>query len=62
MSELAGDDVDLYARIVDQLTHHGMLDELSEASHIAWPLIKDSDNIMWGQNTFAEYSPRNRFA
>lgn len=53
-AELAGDDVDLYAKIVDQLAYHGMLDELSEASHIAWPLIKDSVNIMWGQNTFAE--------
>jgi hypothetical protein len=47
--------LDLYARIVDQLAYHGMLDELSEISHIAWPQIKDSDNIMWGKNTFAQW-------
>jgi hypothetical protein len=55
MAELAGHDIDCYALVVDQLAYHGMLETLSEASHIAWPLIKESDNIMWGQNTFASW-------
>lgn len=55
MAELAGDDIDLYGRVVDQLAYHGMLEVLSEASHIAWPLIKESDNILWGQDTYASW-------
>ena len=55
MAKLAGDDVDLYSNVVDQLAYHGMLDELSEASRIAWPLINDSGNIMWGQSNFAAW-------
>ena len=49
MAELAGHDIDCYALVVDQLAYHGMLETLSEASHIAWPLIKESGNIMWGE-------------
>ncbi len=55
MAELAGNDVDQYAHVVDLLAYHGMLNELSEMSHAAWPHIKGSGNIMWGQNTFAEW-------
>ncbi len=55
IAEIAERDVDLYARIVDQLAYHGMLDELSEISHIAWLDIRDSDDILWGQNTFADW-------
>ncbi len=52
---IAERDVDLYARIVDQLAYHGMLEELSEISHIAWPYIRDSGDILWGKNTFGDW-------
>lgn len=55
IAEVAGDDVDNYVEIVDQLAYHGMLAELSQISHMAWPNIKASNNIMWGKNKFAEW-------
>lgn len=55
MAEIAGEEVDLYAQMVDLLAYHGMLRELGEASRIAWPLINDADDIMWGQEVFARW-------
>ena len=54
IANLATVDATLYLRIVDQLAYHGMLEELSEISHIAWPQVKVSDKI-WGKSTFAEW-------
>ncbi len=55
MAETAGDDVDQFARVVDLLAYHGQLMALAEASRVAWPLIKDSSNILWGQSAFARW-------
>jgi hypothetical protein len=40
---------------VDVLAYHGQLTALAEASHIAWPLIDSSDNILWGQSKYADW-------
>lgn len=55
MAETAGEDVDNYLRVVNLLAYHGELAALSEASRIAWPLIKTSINILWGQSDFANW-------
>jgi len=55
IAETAGDDVDNYLRVVNLLAYHGELAALSEASRIAWPLIKTSPDILWGQNDFASW-------
>ena len=53
IAEIAGDDVDIYSQVVDLLAYHGYLEALSKASRIAWPLIKVSKDIMWGQREYA---------
>jgi len=53
MAETADDDVDEFAQVIDLLAYHGQLVALAEATRIAWPLIKDSSNILWGQDSFA---------
>ncbi len=53
IAEIAGDDVDIYAQVVDLFAYHGYLEALSKASRIAWPLIKVSKDIMWGQREYA---------
>ena len=53
IAEIAGDDVDIYSQVVDLLAYHGYLEALSKASRIAWPLIKVSKDIMWGQRKYA---------
>lgn len=55
MAETAGDDVDQFARVVDLLAYHGDLVALAEASRIAWPLIRESDNVLWGADEFARW-------
>ncbi len=55
LAETAGDDVDQFARDVDLLAYHGELAVLAEATRIAWPLIRDSSGIMWGQGDFAQW-------
>ena len=53
IAEIAGDDVDIYSQVVHLLAYHGYLEALSKASRIAWPLIKVSKDIMWGQREYA---------
>ncbi len=53
IAEIAGDDVDIYSQVVHLLAYHGYLEALSKASRIAWPLIKGSKDIMWGQREYA---------
>ena len=55
MAETAGEDVEMYSEVVDLLAYHGLLAVLSEASRIAWPLIKDAEDIMCGQYEFADW-------
>ena len=55
IAELAGDNVDQFAHVVDLLAYHGYLETLAEASRIAWPLIKASSDILWGQSDFARW-------
>ena len=55
MAETAGDDVDQFVRVIDPLAYHGKLEVLAKASRIAWPLIRDSSDILWGQSDFARW-------
>jgi hypothetical protein len=58
IAETAGDDVDIYSQVVHLLAYHGYLEALSNASRIAWPLIKVSENIMWGQQEYANWGAK----
>jgi len=53
IAEIGGEDVDIYSQVVHLLAYHGHLEALSKASRIAWPLIKVSKDIMWGQREYA---------
>ena len=53
IAEIAGDEVDIYSQVVHLLAYHGYLEALSKASRIAWPLIKVSERIRWGQQEYA---------
>jgi len=55
MAETAGDDVDIFGLVIDLLAYHGQLGAMSDALHIAWPLIRESSNILWGQDDFARW-------
>ena len=55
LAETAGDDADQFAGVIDLLAYHGQLEALAEASRIAWPLIKHSSDILWGQGDFARW-------
>jgi hypothetical protein len=55
MAEFAGDEVEVYHWTVDQLAYHGQLTALAEASRIAWPDIKISDDLLWGQSEYAKW-------
>ncbi|MBS1251739.1 MAG: Protein translocase subunit SecA [Anaerolineales bacterium] len=55
MAETAGDDIDRFNNVVDQLAYHGQLSTLVEMMRIAWPLVQESDNIVaWGVDEFAQ--------
>ena len=49
----AGDDVDQFVRMMDMLAWHGYCGTLGEAMHIAWPLIRDSPDVLWGRDKFS---------
>ena len=53
IAETAGEDVDIYSKVIHLLAYHGYLEALSKASRIAWPRIKASKDIMWGQQEYA---------
>ena len=51
----AGRDVDIFNRASEVLAYHGELEVLVEALRIAWPGVRDSDNVVpWGISEFAE--------
>ena len=54
-SSIAGKNIDLYNKALEQLEYHGYLDLLTEAAAIAWPEIEESDDIVpWGIDQFAD--------
>ena len=55
LAEIAGSDVDVYSGVIDLLAYHGDLATLSQTCRIAWPGIRDSDNIMWGQGNYSRW-------
>jgi hypothetical protein len=51
----AGRDIDIVNRSLDALAYHGKLAVLVEAMRVAWPEVKESDNVVpWGVTEFAE--------
>src|SRR5581483_1768993 len=53
MAPLAGRDFDLFHRVEEQLAYHGQLSALVEAVRIAWPEVRESDDILpWGVDEF----------
>jgi hypothetical protein len=50
----AGKDIDTLNNVIDQLAYHGHLATLVEVMRIAWPQVKDAENIVpWGIQEFA---------
>jgi hypothetical protein len=50
----AGENIDTFNNVIDQLAYHGQLAVLVEAMRIAWPRVKDADDIVpWGIQEFA---------
>jgi hypothetical protein len=58
IAETAGEDIDIFSKVVHLLAYHGHLEALSKASRIAWPLIKVSKDIMWGQQEYAVWGAK----
>lgn len=55
LAETAGRDIDIFNKVADQLAYHGQLSPLADAFAVAWPLVKESgDVIAWGVDEFAE--------
>ena len=49
----AGDDIDIFNRIMEALAYHGQLSLLVEAFRIAWPSVSTSKKIVpWGVSSF----------
>ena len=47
-------DPDHFSHSLDQMAYHGQLDTLLEARRLAWPSLRDSENIMaWAIDAFA---------
>lgn len=54
IAKTAGREIDTFNRVSDQLAYHGHLSMLVDAYHIAWPLVKESSNIVsWGIDAFS---------
>jgi hypothetical protein len=54
IATIADKDIDIFNNVLDHLAYHGYLSVLVEAMRIAWPRVKDSDNIVpWGTDEFA---------
>jgi hypothetical protein len=50
----AGEQIDLFHKLLDQLAYHDQLSLLLEAVAIAWPLIKSSGDVMpWAIEAFS---------
>lgn len=55
LSTHAGDEIDLYLKMLDQLAYHGQLGVLLESVNIAWPVIKDASGIFpWAIDELAQ--------
>jgi hypothetical protein len=51
---LAHKDIDIFNKVVDQLTYYGQLSVLVQAFETAWPRVKKSPHIVpWGVDEFA---------
>jgi hypothetical protein len=54
LAKTAGEEIDLFSSVVDQLAYHDQLSTVVEMIRIAWPLVKESDDIVpWGIDRFA---------
>jgi hypothetical protein len=57
MTATAAKDIDTFDNVLDQLAYYGHLPALVEATQMAWPSVKESDNIVtWGISEFARRS------
>ncbi len=55
LASKAGRDIDIVNRGLVALAYHGQLAPLVEAMRIAWPLVRDSGNVMgWAIGEFSE--------
>ncbi len=46
LTDAATFDIDIFDHIVDRLAYHGQLSLLIDATRRAWPLVKESDNVV----------------
>jgi hypothetical protein len=54
IAKTAGRDIDTFNKAADQLAYHGQLSALVDAYNIAWPLVKESSEIVpWGIDEFS---------
>jgi hypothetical protein len=54
MATTADRNIDTFNNVLDRLAYHGQLAALVEAMRIAWPQVKDAENIVaWGIEEFA---------
>ncbi len=59
LAPLAGDQIDTWNRVESRLAYHGYLSTLVEAMRLAWPNVRESDEIVpWGTNEFADQAGR----
>jgi len=55
IAKTAGRDIDTFNKTADQLAYHGQLSALVDAYNIAWPLVKESSEIVpWGIDEFSK--------
>jgi hypothetical protein len=55
LAELAGDQIDMWNLVEIRLAYHDYLDTLVEAMRLAWPGVRDSEEIIsWGIDEFNE--------
>lgn len=55
LAELAGDHIDIWNLVESRLAYHGYLDTLVQAMRLAWPKVRDSNEIVpWGIDGFNE--------
>ena len=53
LAEMAGKDIDIFNEVVDRLAYFGHLSILIEAMRIAWPKVKESNDIVpWAIDEF----------
>jgi hypothetical protein len=59
LAEVADEQIDTFNRIAAMLAYHGQLELLVEVTHLAWPQVRQSRDILaWAINEFAERAQR----